>query len=105
MANSMYSINNTYNKYINNASDLESAARKLDSLSNDLTSTINNIKNNWQAQASSDFQAKCVRERDKIRKSAQDLRDTARALRTMAGQIKRTEIDAYETAKRMDDDN
>lgn len=103
MASSMYSINYDYNQYINHASDLESAAKKLDRLSDNLTNTIRTIKNNWQAEASGEFQTKCIRERDKINKLSQDLRDTANAIRQMAREIKRAEVNAYNIAQRQEE--
>ncbi|MBE5932626.1 MAG: WXG100 family type VII secretion target [Lachnospiraceae bacterium] len=99
MALSEYTINFNYNQAIQKAAEIESVTKDLDAAINELNSAISTLKGNWEGMNSQAFVAKCIKEREKIQDTRDDVKKTADAIRKIAAEIKEAELRALAIAR------
>jgi len=88
-----------FKRALNEAEDLEDAARRMRRLSdNDMENTMRSLQGAWQGGASEAYQRKCGQLRAKILNSANDLERQASAIRSMARSTYEAEMRAYRLA-------
>ena len=88
-----------FQRAVNEAEDLENAARKMRNLSaNDMENTKHSLGSVWHGEASDAYQRKWSQLQTKILNSAKDLEKQASAVRSMAQRTYEAEMNAYRLA-------
>lgn len=88
-----------FQRALNEAEDLENAARKMRRLSeNDMENTKRSLSLAWQGDAADAYQRKCTQLQENILDSAKDLEKQASAIRSMARLTYEAEMRAYRLA-------
>lgn len=99
MALSEHEINFNYTQAINKANEIDAVTGDLDKAIEDLNAAIAIIKNNWESNNSTVFLAKCIKERQKIEETKQDIIKAASTIRKMAEEVKKAELNALAIAR------
>lgn len=88
-----------FQRALNEAEDLENAARKMRWLSeNDMENTKRSLEGAWKGDASDAYRRKCSQLQAKILDSAKDLEKQASVIRSMARRTYEAEMHAYRLA-------
>lgn len=100
VAKSSYAIQMEFGKAEEQANRLEQIGKDLGRTANDtLGGTLSNIGSSWNSNSSSDYLKKGRKVQEELQKRAQELRDTASAIRKIAKDTYEAEMRAYYLAK------
>ena len=88
-----------FQRAINEAEDLEDAARRMRRLSEyDMENTKHSLTDAWQGDAANAYQKKCSQLQEKILDSAKSLENQASVIRSVARRTYEAEMYAYRLA-------
>lgn len=99
MALTEQEINFNYTQAINKANELSAVTGDLDKAIEDLDAAITFIKNNWESNNSKTFLAKCIKEKQKIADTKQDIIKASNTIKSMADKVKEAELRALAIAR------
>lgn len=99
MALSEQEINFNYTQAINKANELSAVTGDLDKAIEDLDAATTFIRNNWDSNNSKTFLAKCIKERQKIADTKQDIIKASNTIKSMAETVKTAELNALAIAR------
>lgn len=96
---SLFTIEMDFRKAKSQANELDSLADRLNNLANnDFTSNMDLVKTSWEGAASDQYVKKSEAVYDRMKTSSGDLRKAASAIRTIAENTYRAEMEAYRIA-------
>ena len=89
-----------YSNAIRQADELDRLARTIEqSHAQEYQAVLNRIQSNWQGDNAEAYYRKAIKLIDELKNNATNLKKTSRAIRTIAENVKRTELTALEIAR------